>query len=280
MPNILKREKQVLIVNALAEGSSIRSIERITGVHRDTIMRLGVRVGQGCTCILDKMMHGLTCKDVQVDEIWGFVGKKQKNVRSDKTRQGNVWTYVAIDSKSKAVPCFKVGNRNAENTQDFIFDLSNRLINRVQISSDSLIFYKEAIERGFGGDVDYGQIVKSYASEKPLPASSRYSPPNIVSVSLRPLVGNPKPQYISTSYVERQNLTLRMHCRRLTRLTNAFSKKYENFVAAIGLHFGYYNLVKIHKSLRMTPAMALGVSDLWTIQDLVDKSLKEVEWNT
>lgn len=280
MANVLKREKQVLIVNALAEGLSIRSIERMTHVHRDTIMRLGVRVGNGCTRILDNIMHGLKCENVQVDEIWGFIGKKQRSVKYNETGAGSIWTYVAIDSKSKAVPCFKVGDRNAITTQRFICDLSNRLVNRVQISSDSLVFYKEAIEQGFGGDVDYGQIVKSYASEKPLPASSRYSPPNIVSVKLRPVVGNPEKSLISTSYIERQNLTMRMHCRRLTRLTNAFSKKYENFKAAIGLHFGYYNLVKIHRTHKMTPAMALGVSNLWTIQDLVEKALDESGWNT
>ena len=173
MSNTLKREKQVLVINTLAEGSSIRSIERITGIDRDTIMRLGVRVGNGCTRILDKIMRNLTCQHIQVDEIWDFVGKKQKNVRAGELSVVNAWTYIAIDSKSKAVPCFKVGKRNAINTNDFICDLSNRLINRVQISSDSLQYYKQAIENGFGGDVDYGQIVKSYASERPLPANKR-----------------------------------------------------------------------------------------------------------
>lgn len=279
--NVLKREKQVMAVHALAEGSSIRSIERMTGIHRDTIMRLGVKVGKGCTSILDRMMRHLTCEHIQVDEIWGFVGKKQRNVKSDDPDLGNAWTYVAFDSKSKAVPCFRVGKRSKIDTRKFICDLSYRLVNRVQISSDALRFYTGAIERGFGGDVDYGQVVKSYASEKPLPASSRYSPPRIISVKQKPLVGNPEKSSISTSYVERQNLTMRMHCRRLTRLTNAFSKKLENLRAAVGLHFGYYNLVKIHKSIRMTPAMALGVTDsLWSIQDLVERALEEPEWNT
>lgn len=278
MANILKREKQVIAINALAEGLSIRSIERMTGIHRDTIMRLGVRVGKGCTKILDRMMNRLKCRRIQVDEIWGFVGKKQKQVRYCEFGVGNVWTFVAIDPESKAVPCFRVGARDAQTSQQFICDLSNRLANRVQISSDSLTTYIEAVELGFGGDVDYGQIVKAYASEKPLPASSRYSPPNIVAIKVRPIVGNPAQQHICTSHVERQNLTMRMHCRRLTRLTNAFSKKMENFEAAIGLHFGYYNLAKIHKTIRMTPAMALGVtSSIWTVEDLVDLALKESE---
>ena len=278
MANVLKREKQVRAVSALAEGSSIRSIERMTGIHRDTIMRLGVKVGKGCTHILDKMMNNLRCRRIQIDEIWGFIGKKQRNVKYNEFGVGHVWTFVAIDPESKVVPCFKVGQRDSETSNQFICDLSNRLANRVQISSDSLRTYVEAIELGFGGDVDYGQIVKAYSSTKPLPASSRYSPPNIVSAKLTPIVGNPSEKHICTSHIERQNLTMRMHCRRLTRLTNAFSKKMENFKAAVGLHFGYYNLVKIHKTIRMTPAMALGITNsLWTIEDLVDLALKESE---
>ena len=278
MANILKREKQITVIGALAEGSSIRSIERLTGIHRDTIMRLGIRVGIGCTRILDKMMRNLKCKYIQVDEIWGFVGKKQKNVQPGENGIGNVWTFVAMDAESKAVPCFKVGQRDTKTANAFIMDLSDRLINRVQLSSDSLRAYAEAIEAGFGGEVDYGQIVKAYTSEKPLPASSRYSPPRVISVKKWPLVGNPENCKISTSYVEKQNLTIRMHCRRLTRLTNAFSKKLENFESAIGLHFGYYNLVKIHSAIRMTPAMALNITNnLWSIQDLVERALDESE---
>lgn len=278
MAYVLKREKQVTVISALAEGSSIRSIERMTGVHRDTVMRLGLRVGKGCTHILDRIMRNLVCENLQIDEIWGFVGKKERNVRPSDVGVGNAWTFVAIDSKSKAVPCFMVGQRDAQTSRAFIMDLSNRLANRVQISSDSFRTYREAIELGFGGDVDYGQIVKAYASERPLPATNRYSPAKIVSVKKKSIVGNPENSNISTSYVERQNLPMRMHCRRLTRLTNAFSKKWENLRAAVGLHFGYYNLVKIHSSIRMTPAMALNVtSSLWSVQDLVERALKESE---
>lgn len=276
MANILSREKQVRIVSALAEDCSIRGIERMTGVHRDTIMRLGTRVGTGCIRILDRVMRNLDCEYLQLDEIWGFIAKKQKNVKPDDTDAGDVWTFIAIDAESKAVPCFKVGKRDSVTAKAFVCDLSDRLVNRVQLSTDALSTYVDAIEEGFGGNVDYGQIVKSYESEKPLPASSRYSPPPIVSVSKTVINGNPEPWNISTSYIERQNLTLRMHCRRLTRLTLSFSKKLENFVAAVGLHFAYYNLVKIHRSVRMTPAMAVRATDrLWSIEDLVEEALAE-----
>jgi IS1 family transposase len=278
MANILKREKQVYAISALAEGASIRSIERITGIHRDTVMRLGVRVGQGCKRILDTTMRNLRCDYIQLDEIWGFIAKKRRNAQAGEENAGDVWTFVAIDPKSKAVPCFEVGQRDSETANQFVLDLSSRLANRVQISSDSMSAYIEAIELGFGSNVDYGQIVKTYLSEKPLPASSRYSPPPILSVKQWSIVGYPEKGNISTSIIERQNLTMRMHCRRLTRLTNAFSKKLDNFKAAIALHFAYYNLVKIHRTIRMTPAMAIKATDrLWSISELVDRALEQSE---
>jgi IS1 family transposase len=278
MANILKREKQVAVISALAEGASIRSIERITGIHRDTVMRLGVRVGEGCANILDSVMRNLRCDYIQLDEIWGFITKKRRNAQLGEENAGDIWTFVAIDPKSKAVPCFKVGQRDSETANEFVFDLSNRLANRVQISTDSMRSYIEAIERSFGSNVDYGQIVKTYSSEKPLPSSIRYSSPPIVSVRQYPIMGYPEKENISTSIIERQNLTMRMHCRRLTRLTNAFSKKLDNFKAAIALHFAYYNLVKIHRTIRMTPAMAIKATDrLWSISELVDKALEQSE---
>lgn len=250
----------------------------MTGVHRDTIMRLGVRVGEGCCRILDRVMHNISCDQLQLDEIWGFIKKKDKNVKPGETDVGSIWTFIAIESESKAVPCFKVGQRDSATANAFVCDLADRLANRVQISTDALAAYVQAIEEGFGGNVDYGQIVKSYESQEPLPASSRYSPPDVVNVTKTIINGNPEPWNISTSYIERQNLTLRMHCRRLTRLTLSFSKKLENFVAAVGLHFGYYNLVKIHRSVRMTPAMAIRATDkLWTVEDLVEAALEESE---
>jgi len=276
MANNLSFEKQVQIIGALAEGSAIRAVERMTSTHRDTIMRLGVRVGDGCRRILDRVMRNLHCDQIQLDEIWGFVQKKQKHVGLGETGVGDAWTFIAIDASSKTVPCFKVGKRDADTAQAFVADLSDRLANRVQISTDALSAYVEAIERGFGGNVDYAQIVKTYSCEKPLPASTRYSPPEIVRISKNVIAGDPESDNISTSYIERQNLTFRMHCRRLTRLMNAFSKKLENFEAAVALHFGYYNLVKVHRSVRMTPAMAIkATSRLWTIDELVGEALAE-----
>ncbi len=278
MANNLSFEKQTQIIGALAEDAGIRAIERMTGVHRDTVMRLGVRVGQGCCRVLDRIMRNIVCDYLQLDEIWGFIRKKQKNVKPGEIDAGDIWTFIALEAKSKAVPCFKVGKRDGPTANAFVCDLADRLANRVQISTDALSAYVEAVEQGFGGNVDYGQIVKSYESQEPLPASTRYSPPDIVKVTKTIIEGNPEPWNISTSYIERQNLTMRMHCKRLTRLTLNFSKKLESFTAAVGLHFGYYNLVKIHRSVRMTPAMALGVTDrLWSTADLVETALAETE---
>ena len=268
MANILQIEKKAAAISMLSEGNSIRSIERITGIHRDTIMRLGVRVGEACGQMMDETMRNLPCSKIEVDEIWGYVGKKQRQVNAEDTANGlgDAWTFVAIDPESKAVPTFAVGKRDFETTNLFIDDLSQRMKNRIQLSSDGLKHYAAAVERGFGVDVDYGQIVKTYRTSE---TEGRYSPPQIESVKRTMLVG--EPHRVSTSLIERQNLTMRMHCRRLTRLTNAFSKKLENFKAAVALHFAYYNFVKVHSSIRMTPSMALGVSSrLWTVADLVD----------
>lgn len=270
MANILPKDKQITCIAALAEGSSIRSVERITGIHRDTIMRLGVRVGETCAKIMDQEMRGLDCKRVEVDEIWGFIGKKQRNVLPGEMSVGDVWTWVAIDAETKLVPSFLIGKRDNAHAKAFIEDLASRVKNRVQISSDGLGAYVEAIKQGFGYDVDYGQIVKSYSTDPNSP-QGRYSPPIVTKVEKNAVEGNPDPKLISTSYVERQNLTMRMHMRRLTRLTNAFSKKLDNFKAAAALHFAYYNFVKSHGTLKCTPAMAAGVTNnFWTVGDLVD----------
>ncbi|MGA3171968.1 MAG: hypothetical protein ABSE62_13255 [Chthoniobacteraceae bacterium] len=270
MPNILPFEKQVACIGALAEGSSIRSIERLTGVHGDTIGRLAVRVGKACATIMDEKMRGLNCSQIQMDEIWGFIGKKQANLRPGDAAKGmgDIWTWVAVDAETRMVPCYRVGKRDSYNAKCFVEDLATRVQGRVQISTDALAAYDDAVERGFGAGADYGQIVKTYSATEL--AARRYSPPEIVHVTRNVISGKPDYKSISTSYVERQNLTMRMHMRRLTRLTNAFSKKLENFEAAVALHFAYYNFVRIHKSLRMTPAMAGGVTDtIWSIRDLV-----------
>lgn len=276
MANNLKREQQIAVIAALAEGSCIRSIERMTGVHRDSIMRLGVRVGQGCARIMDEKMRNLDCYEIQVDEIWGFIGKKQKNVtEADDPTMGDVWTFTAIDADTKIVPCYKVGKRDGKTATAFVVDLASRLSNRVQLSSDGLAAYVEAVEEGFGADVDYGQIVKHYEStsddKKP---QRRYSPARLVSVSKHSIVGNPNENLISTSYNERLNCTTRHHVKRLARLTLAFSKKFENFEAAVGLNFLYYNFVRNHTSLRMTPAMAAGIANThWTVADMLEMTL-------
>ncbi len=268
--NILRREKQEAAIAALVEGVSIRSVERMTGIHRDTIMRLGYRVGQGCANLMDSYMRNLKCQSVQVDEIWCYVGKKQGHLKETDSFEelGDQWVFVALDADSKLIPAYLVGKRTAGNTQAFIKNLSNRLDSRVQLTSDSLTLYVDAVEAAFGADVDYGQLVKSYEEEPT--GVGRYSPPHVVSAERKAMVGNPKFSQISTSYVERQNLTMRMQMRRFTRLTNAFSKKLDNLKAAVALHFAHYNFVRIHSSLRITPAMAAGVTDhLWTISELM-----------
>ena len=271
MANILSREKQIAVIGALAEGSSICAIARLTGIHGDTIGRLAVRVGKACERIMDEQMKNLNCEQIQMDEIWGFIGKKQANLKpGDKEKGlGDVWTWVAIDADTRMVAGYRVGKRDSYNAKCFVDDLASRLNGRPQISTDALAAYDDAIERGFGANASHGQIVKTFASSEL--AARRYSPPEILHVTRTVVSGNPDPKRISTSYVERQNLTMRMHMRRLTRLTNAFSKKLENFKAAVALHFAYYNFVRIHKSLRVTPAMAAGVTHkVWTIADLVD----------
>jgi IS1 family transposase len=272
MANVLSAEKQTAIIAALAEGSSIRSIERITGVHRDTIMRLGVKVGQGCTALLDEKMRNLPCRLLQFDEVWGFVGKKERHVRPDDDPQyGNVWTFCAIDAETKLVPSFKCGKRDLATAKTFVADVQSRMAGRVQISSDALKAYQDAIEQTFGADVDFGQIIKTYEHDDSQNAERKYGAAKFVSVEKRSVTGSPDMSLVSTSYIERLNATTRLHMRRLTRLTLAFSKKLENFEAAVGLHFAYYNLVKRHNSLRCTPAMAAGVErDFWSVHDLVE----------
>ena len=275
MANILNLGKQIAIIGSLAEGSSIRSIERMTGVHRDTIMRLGVKVGQGCAKVLDSTMRDLTCTHLQMDEIWGYIGKKQRHVApSDDSTMGDAWTFCAIDSETKLVPAFKVGKRDSETANAFVADLAKRMKIRVQLSSDGLKAYPEAVELAFGGDVDYAQIIKTYSQDDSKTPERRYSASEIVTMEKRVIVGNPDMKAANTSYIERLNATTRQHMRRLTRLTHAFSKKLENFEAAAALHFAYYNFVKRHSTLHCTPAMAAGVvPSFWTVGQLVEVAI-------
>jgi IS1 family transposase len=271
--NRLSLARRTQIIGALVEGNSIRSTERMTDTHRDTIMRLMVEVGTGCAKVQDEEMRNLNCKRIQVDEIWAYVGKKQRQMTPADNRNlvGDQWTFVAVDPDTKLVPAYLVGKRNLPTAIAFMTDLNERLANRVQLSSDALAAYVDATERAFGADVDYGQAVKFYEAEPIGPG--RYSPPKVVRAERKAIVGAPDRKHISTSIVERQNLTMRMSMRRFTRLTNGFSKKVENHRAAVALHFAHYNLVRLHSTLRVTPAMAAGVTNrLWSLEELVERT--------
>jgi IS1 family transposase len=262
----------VRVVACLVEGNSIRATSRMTGAARNTVDKLLIELGAACSEFQDKALRNLTCKRIECDEIWSFVGCKEKNVPADKRRQGrgDVWTWVAIDAETKLVPTFAVGDRSQYMANIFIEDLASRLSNRVQLSSDALRAYQSAVDRAFGSEVDYGSIFKTF-SHSELAQQRRYSPPDVVNIKRTPVFGNPVVDLISTSHVEKQNHTLRMHCRRLSRLTNAFSKKLENFKAAVALHYGYYNFCKTHSTIRCTPAMEAGVTNSpWTVSNLVE----------
>lgn len=271
MANVLPGSKQVAVLSALVEGVSVRGTERITGVNRETVLNLLVRVGNGCASLLDTRMRDLPCLRLEIDELWSFIGKKQRHVTEsdDASRVGDCWTYVAIDADTKLVPCFLSGKRTVHATNTFIADLASRLRNRVQISTDGLRMYVNAIGESFPAGVDYAQIVKEYEAD---PAGEgRYSPPRVTATEKTPIFGAPIEDLVSTSYVERQNLTMRMQIRRFTRLTNAHSKKLENHGAAIALHFAHYNFARIHSTLRVTPAMAAGLtSTVWSMGELLD----------
>jgi len=272
--NALKPEKKLAVLGALVEGNSIRSTERMTGTHRDTIMRLLVEVGERCQEVLDERMQGFHCRLIQADEIWTFCRKKEQRLTEDEEGNpelGDQYVFVALDPESKLIPTFLVGKRDTATAHRFVQALRERLNGngRIQLTTDGLRAYLTAVEEAFGADVDYAQLVKLYAAENPGPG--RYSPPRVSETVSTTINGNPDPRFISTSYVERQNLTIRMMCRRFTRLTNAFSKKLANLKAALALHFAYYNFCRIHQTLRVTPSMAAAVTDtVWGLNDLLE----------
>jgi IS1 family transposase len=279
--NQLKIEKQIIIASMLVEGNSIRSIERITGVHRDTIIRLGIRLGEQARELSDSLLVNIRCNQMQIDEIWSFVYKKKKNIKTKSELQkgyGDQYVFVALDAETKLVPYFEIGKRTAETTFNFLEELKKRIVTRFQLTTDSYPAYPYAIESVFHNQVDYAQLDKIYNESFEQKVQKRYSPANIIRVKKNPILGNPDVSKISTSYVERQNLTMRMNIRRLTRLTNAFSKKLYNLYCAVSLHFFYYNFMRIHQSLRITPAMQAGVTNhLWNWEDFLGLcSLKQV----
>jgi len=272
--NILSPNQQVNVIAALTEGCSIRSVERLTDIHRDTIMRLGVRVGQGCAALHDRLMRDLNVSRIELDELWSFCFKKQARLTpEDGTDRGDQFVFLALAGAAKAILSYCVGKRNQEHTSAFVADLRARVLGAPEISSDGWNCYPDAIESAFGIDVTYGQILKHYGVQAGVvEAARRYSPAHVVAVSKRQVVG--RPNHISTSYVERQNLTARMQQRRFTRLTNAFSKKLENHEAAVALYVAHYNFCRVHETLRVTPAMQLGVTDhIWSIGELIGEAL-------
>jgi len=236
-------------------------------------MRLGVRVGEACAKIHDEKMHGIPSRHIEIDEIWGFIGKKRKNTKAWDFTRGLGDAFIALDADTKLIPAFRVGQRTVIEARAFTQDLASRLANRIQLSSDALAAYTETVESALGSAVDYGQIVKTYSvSNLQKDAASRYSPADVVEVEKKVVAGEPDVCLICTSHIEKQNHTLRMHCRRLTRLTNAFSKKLDNFCAAVALNFTYYNFCKSNLAVRMTPAQAAGIeSSQWTVAELVER---------
>ncbi len=271
--NRLDIAKQTQVVSALIEGNSIRATVRMTGVAKNTIAKLLVELGTACSNYMNEHLTNLKCERLQVDELWSFVGCKQKNVTAAKVERdgicGDVWTWVAIDAETKLIPSFMIGQRDPVSARLFMEDVAARLANRVQLTTDGFKAYLSAVKAAFGNDIDYAMLIKIYG-EIDAQGQRRYSPAQCIGIEKKTIKGDPDPKHISTSYVERQNLSVRMGLRRFTRLTNAFSKKIENHAASLAIHYMHYNFVRIHQTLRVTPAMAAGVTNrLWSIEDVV-----------
>jgi len=269
--NRLSSKQRARIVAALVEGNSIRAACRMTGAAKNTAVKLLVDLGTACEQHQDRVMRDLPCQRLQCDEIWSFCWAKEKNVAPERQGQfgyGDVWTWTAIDADTKLVPTWYVGRRTAEDAAAFMADLADRLAGRVQLTTDGHRAYLTAVPGAFGRDIDYAQLVKLYGTDPE--AEARYSPPTCIGAKAHVVSGDPDPEHISTSYAERQNLTMRMGMRRFTRLTNAFLEKVENLAHAVSLHFMYYNFARVHKTLKTTPAVAAGIADhRWTIEEIV-----------
>lgn len=268
--NRLTIEKRAQILGMLVEGNSLRATSRLADVSINTVTKLLVDLGAACSAYHDKHVKNLRLRYIQCDEIWAFCYAKDKNVPADKRGifgYGDVWTWVAIDADTKLVPSFMIGTRGSQTAKAFMDDLASRLANRVQLTTDGHRVYLQAVEDAFGNDIDYAMLVKLYGNDSG--PEKQYSPAECIGCREIGITGRPDPKHISTSYVERQNLTMRMNMRRFTRLTNAFSKKIENHVAMVAIHFMHYNFARIHKSLRVPPAMAAGITDhVWSLEEI------------
>jgi IS1 family transposase len=271
--NRLSTAERAKVITCLVEGNSLRATARITGVARMTVEKLLRELGAACADYHAANVRGLKSRRIQCDEIWSFIGAKQKNATPEQRAQGwgDAWTWTAIDADSKLVVSYMVGPRNPSMAYDFMQDVASRLSNRVQLTTDGLRLYLNAVDYAFSVDVDYAMLEKIYSGVPTGPkAEQRYSPARMLTAKRSVISGDPNPRHISTSYVERQNLTMRMHMRRFTRLTNGFSKKIEMHMHSVALHFAYYNFCKVHQTLRVTPAMEIGLSDhVWGVEELV-----------
>lgn len=267
--NKLSTADRVRVIAALVEGNSIRSTVRMAGVAKNTVTKLLVELGAACSAYLGEHVKNIRARRIQCDEIWSFVGCKQKNVQpGEEGERGDVWTWTALDPETKLIVSYLVGSRDSTSASVFVHDLAGRLASRVQLTTDGHKVYLDAVDDAFAGEIDYAMLIKVY--ENGNPGAGRYSPAKHINTVVADISGTPERRHVSTSHVERQNLTMRMSMRRFTRLTNAFSKKMENHAAAVGLHFMYYNFCRIHQTLRVTPAMAAGLTDhVWELEELV-----------
>lgn len=268
--NRLTTAKRVAVVAALCEGNSIRATVRMTGVAKNTIVKLLLDLAPAVTRYQDETLRNLPCKRLQCDEIWAFVGGKDKNLSDEKREAGlgSVWTWTCIDADTKLIPSWLVGTRDAGTAYEFMSDVAARLRGRAQLTTDGYKPYLTAVEDALGADIDYATLTKIYGNDPE--DEKRYSPAKCLGCETKIVAGDPNPKHIPTSYVERQNLTMRMSMRRFTRLTNAFSKKVENHAAAVALYFMYYNFGRIHQTLRVTPAIEAGIADhVWSIEEIV-----------
>lgn len=271
-PMRLERSKAILCLKLLVEGNSIRSTERITGVHRDTVLHLLDVMSARCEQVMGEYIQNINVERIEADEIWGFVGKKEghkEEGEKSNTKVGDAYTFVAIEAESKLVACFVLGRRDLPTATKFMEKVQKAAGKRFQLTTDGLSSYIGAVEKVFGNDIDFAQLVKSYHSDEAKSAARRYSPGDFISAVKVPIVGNPEIENVSTSYVERQNLTMRMSMRRLTRLTNGFSKKWVNLEKALTLHFAYYNFCRVHQTLKTTPAVKAKLTDhVWSLEEL------------